>query len=364
MKRVFIILLLLPAFFCKAYAETPEEQAMRLFDTTQMEAGMQEDELAISGSVTPKNYDVSSALSRLWRSFLNRLREEARTSFGFAGKMLALVFLCAFACSVCEEDKIRDMIEICAVCAAAVFLTGSLDSLVAQTTQAVYRLSDYSKAALPVVYTAAAASGGVSSAALGYAGACLALDVMMSLSQQAVLPLIYASLSLTLANVVFPNPMLAAIEKLFKWAAKTVLTGATIAFTAYLGMSSLISTRFDAAAIKATRTVISSTLPVVGGMLSDASSAVLSAAAVVLSCTGVFGLIAVCAMCAAPFAVLSVKGLLFRAVAVIAEAVHSPQLQRLFSGVGGAVGLLMGLLGCNAIMLFLSFAAAIKVVSA
>ena len=59
-----------------------------------------------------------------------------------------------------------------------------------------------------------------------------------------------------------------------------------------------------------------------------------------------------------------VKRFLFKAVAAAAEAVQNPRLQKLFSCVGSAAGMLMGLLGCNAMMLFLSFTAAMKAVSA
>ena len=364
MKKIMLIMLLLPAFFGKAYADGPTGQALQIFEAGRMEAGLNEEERDIGGEIEPGTYDVASALSRLWCAFGKKLKEQVHAELGFALKLLALVFLCAFCGTVCNAEKIRGLIEICGVCAAAGLLAGGMNSLAAQTTEAVYRLSDYSKAALPVLYTASAASGRVSSAAFGYARACLALDVMMSFSQKAVLPLIYASLSLTLVNAVFPNPMLEAMERLTKWGAKTVLTAVTITFTACIGISSLITAKFDAATIKTTRAVISGALPVVGGLLSDASAAVLSAAGAVLSCAGAFGLIAVCAMCIGPFAVLSVKCILFKSVAAIAESVQSPQLRRLFSGIESAVGLMMGLLGCNAMMLFLSFASAIKVVSA
>lgn len=363
MKQLFLILLIIPVFQGTAYAEGLTEQTLDIFEVTQMESGLNAEEREIGGVISTDGYDVGSALSRLWLSFAAKLRELVKEELGFAVKLVMIVIVCAFSTSLCVDEKVRSMIEICAACMAAVLLTGGVDSLVMQTSDAVYRLSDYSKAALPAVYTAAAASGSVSSAAIGYAKATLALDVVMSLSQKAVTPLIYATLSLTLADVIFPNPMLAAMGRFNKWAAKTLLTAATLTFTAMLGISSLISTKVDAAALKATRTVISGVLPVVGGMVSDASAAVLAAGSVVLSCMGAFGLIAVCSMCVGPFAVLSIKGLMFKAVATMAESVQISRLQRLFAGISGAVGLLMGLLGANAVMLFLSFAAALKVVA-
>lgn len=364
MRQLLCVFLLLPLLFCKAHAQEPISDAMDIFDAGIMERGLSEEEAEISGELGYGDYNISGALVRLWRSVLERLKTELRAGLGFGAALLALVFLCAFAGAVCTEDRIRDAIEICGACTAAALMTGSMNSLVSETVEAIYRLSDYSKAALPVLYTAAAASGAVSSSAVRYAAACLGLDVMMSLAQKAVIPLIYAYLALTLSGAIFPNPLLAAMEQLSKWAAKTVLTASTIAFTAYLSICSLVSTSVDAAAVKATRTVISTTLPVVGGMLSDASAAVLAAAGVVRSCTGAFGLVAVSAMCAGPIVLLSVKSFLFKAVAAAAESVQNARLKKLFSGLGSALALLMGLLGCNAIMLFLSFAAGMKAVTA
>ena len=56
------------------------------------------------------------------------------------------------------------------------------------------------------------------------------------------------------------------------------MTGMTIAFTAYINLTGLISGSADAAAIRTAKTLISTVLPVVGGIASDASSAVLAAA--------------------------------------------------------------------------------------
>jgi len=363
MRRILLILLLVPAFLCPAYAQEPDSAAMDIFGAEKMQSGLSREEKEISGPLGGGSYDVGGAMKRLWHGFCERMLAELHVGLGFAVRMLSLVFLCAFASAVCEKEKMREAIEICAACAAAGLLAGDVNSLISRTLESVYRLSDYSRVSLPVLYTAAAAGGAVSSAAVRYAAACLSLEVLMSLAQRAVIPLIYAFLALALGNAVFSNPILTAMERLTKWAAKTVLTAATLAFTSYLSLSSLISTGIDAAAIKATRTVISTGLPVVGGMLADASAAVLSAAAVVRSCTGAFGLVAVCAMCLGPLAMLSVKSFLFKAVAAAAESVQTPRLQRLFSAVGGAVGLLMGLLGACAIMLFLSFAAAMKAVT-
>ena len=346
MKKILIMLVILPAFFGCAWAEEIDGQALEIFESGKMEQGLKEHELEIIGSVEPAQFDAFPALSRLWNAFLSEIQNRLRENLGFAVELFGLILFSALAGALCGDEKIRAAVEILTFCFAAFLLAGNVDSLVSQTLETIYRLSDYSRTAVR------------------YAAACLAMDVMMSLSQKAVIPLVYDALALGLANILFPNPILSAMEALSKWAAKTIMTWAALAFTAYLSLSSVVSTSVDAAAIKAMRSVVSGVLPVVGGMLSDASAAVLSAASVIRSCTGAVGLIAVSVVCAGPLALLCVKRFLFKAVAAAAEAVQNPRLQKLFSCVGSAAGMLMGLLGCNAMMLFLSFTAAMKAVSA
>ena len=362
--RAFLLflLLLLEIVPRPAYAAELEQSAAGLFETQRMEQGMSAREREISGAVPTADYDAQNAMRRLWRAFAERLRQEAKGSAGCAASLLALVFGAGFASALSRDGKHRGVIDVCGACAAAVLLLGNVDSLVSETTEALFHLSDYSKAALPVVFTAAAAGGAVSSAGARYASASLALDVMMSLSQKAVIPLIYAYLSLSITDALFPNPLIAAVGRLTKWMARITMTGSALAFSVCIGITSLITTAVDASAVKTARMVISGALPVVGGMVSDASAAVLAAANVVRSCTGAFGLVAVCAMCVGPFAVLSVRTIVFKAAAAAADSVQSARLHSLLGCVGDTVAMLMGLLGTCAVMLFLSFGSAMKAV--
>ena len=119
----------------------------------------------------------------------------------------------------------------------------------------------------------------------------------------------------------------------------------------------------DAAAVKGTKTVISSVLPVVGGILSDAASVVLASASIIKSSAGVFALMGVCALCLGPFAAIGVKLLLFRLCAAAASAVEGKRLALLLGDLSAALGMLLGVLGTVTIMLFISFMAAIRTVS-
>lgn len=364
MRVLLLILLLLPGFAVPAYAGGIYEQAADETGIYAVEEELPETAREISGALkVDGSYDTENALERLWHSFADSVKGELGQNLKTAASLIAIAMLCALSGSLCSGKPLKEYINIAGCCAAAVSLLGSVDSIVGQTVSALNQLSDYSKAALPAIFTAAAACGAVGSASAKYAATCLALDVLMSLSQKLIIPLVYSYLALAVAGSVFPNSLLSNTAKLTKWMAVTVMTAMTIAFSAYIGMTGLVAGSIDATAIKTARTVISTSLPVVGGIISDASGAVLSAASVIKNSAGVFGLIAVCALCAGPFAVLSVRMLVLKAAAAASDMVPNSRLSGLISSVSAAMGLLLGLLGCCGIMLFISITAGIKAVS-
>ena len=364
MKKLLCILLLLPLFVSKAYAETDYAAIGDVFGAQEMEAPLREEERGIAGRLSiDGGYDGRGALHRLWTSFLRHCRDAVRETLGLGTQLTAILLGCSLSSALIADRKQLLWVELSGCSASCLLLVGSVNSLVSQTLETIYRLSDYSRAALPVVFTAAAASGAPSSAAAKYAAISFALDVLMSLSQKCIIPLIDAYLAAILAGSLFPNAFLSGAARFCKWTGGILMTGCTLVFTVYLSMTGIVSSALDAAAVKTARTVISTTLPVIGGMIADASAAVLSAAGIVKSCAGVFGLIAVSAISIAPFAVMGVKTLVLKAVSVLAESLDCPRFSALYAGISTAVSMLMGLLGSCCIMLFLSLVSGMKAVS-
>ena len=367
MKKVFTLLLVIAFFPCwalEAHAEDIYSQAATEFGADKLEDTLSKEEKEIMGEMKlDGQYDAGGALSRLWRSFVAKLVSEIRANVSHFTALVAICLIAALCTSLTGSSTSTAFIELAGCGGAAILMLGSIDSIVSQTVEAMYRLSDYSEAALPVIFTASAASGSVTSAAAKFAAVSFALDVLMSISQRLIIPVIYAFLAMTLANSMFPNHILSGVQRLCKWAAATMMTGMTLAFTTYIGMVGAIGSAVDTTAVKTARSFISGTLPVVGGMISDASAMVLSAAGVVKNCAGVFGLIAVCVMCSGPFALLSVKMLFLKAVSAISDSMDGQRLSSLFTGLSNTMSLLLGLLGSCGIMLFISLTAGMKAVS-
>lgn len=364
MKRLVLLILIIPLLISSAWADELSDAAESIIEPDRLESALEHDALEVSGELRlDGSYDTKGALSRLWSKLVGKIDETIENEFGAFVSLVAIALLCACADAMSGGGKASDYISIIACCSAAQLVVGGVDSIVSQTIGALNQMSDFSKAAMPAVFTAATACGAVISSSAKYAAVCLGIDVIMSVSQKLLIPLVYAYIALSVSNSLFDNSVLRGVARLIKWTATTLMTFLTIAFCGYITITGIITGAGDAVAVKTAKTVISTTLPVIGGIVSDAASVVLSAAGLIKNSAGAFSLIAVCAICIGPFAVLSVKLFFLRAAAAAADAAQGVRLGALLNSVSEAMGLLLGLMGSNAIMMFISFTSAIKVVA-
>ena len=161
MLAVLILLCALPE--C-AYAEELAERAAEEAGAYSLEEQLTDEEKEISGKLSfDGSYDAGGAIARVWKSFLNNIVSELRDNLSFGATLITIALLCALGGSLCSSKGISEYIEIAGCCGAAMIMLKGVDGIVSQTVESMFRLSDYSKAALPVIFTAAAAGGALTS---------------------------------------------------------------------------------------------------------------------------------------------------------------------------------------------------------
>ncbi len=236
-------------------------------------------------------------------------------------------------------------------------------SVVSLGAAALGDLRDFSAALLPTLTAAAAASGAVGSAGAKYAAAAMFTDLLLSLAENLIFPLICAYTAAVAAGAALGTGQLASATRLIYWLTKTLMRGLVLAFTAYLGITGVVAGQADAAAVKAARTALSAALPVVGRTIADVSESIVAGAGVLRGSIGVFGVLAVGAMAALPVLRLGLRCLLFKAAAALAGVIAAGRLGRLIDGIGSAYGLVLGLVGAASVMELLAVFSLMKVVS-
>ena len=235
-----------------------------------------------------------------------------------------------------------------------ILLLRPANSLIQLGVDTVRTVSEYCKLLLPVMTAALAGSGGTTTSAALYAGTAVFDAVLTSLISNVLVPLLYVYLCFSITNSALGDDTLKKLSGFVKWLATWGLKTVLYAFTGYIGITGVISGATDAAALKATKLTISGMVPVVGGILSDASEAVLVGAGLVRNATGIYGLLAVTALCIRPFLQIGVQYLLLKSTGAIAGLFGSKRCVSLIQDFSWTMGLLLAMTGTGCLMVMLS----------
>lgn len=250
-----------------------------------------------------------------------------------------------------ETGKIVDLTGAVAV---SVMLLGCTNALIALGTDTIGELTGYGKLLLPVLTSAMAAQGGVSGSAALYTGTVIFDSVLGTLISRLIVPLIHVFLALSSANCAVGEGMLEKLAGFVKWIMVWCLKIVLYVFTGYMSITGVVSGTTDAAALKAAKLTISGMVPVVGGILSDASEAVLVSAGVVKNTAGIYGLLAVLAVVFGPFLRIGVHYLLLKASGAVCEVFGSRRLTKLVADFTTAMGLVLAMTGSVCLLLLIS----------
>lgn len=236
--------------------------------------------------------------------------------------------------------------------AASLFL--SLNSLIRLGADTVTELSEYGKLLLPVMTAAMAAQGaGTASAAL-YTGTAVFDMVLSSLIANLLVPMVYLYLALAAANSATGEELLKKMRDFVKWLVSWCLKTILTVFTTYMSITGVVSGATDAAVLKAAKVTISSVVPVVGGILSDASEAVLVSAGLMKNAAGIYGILVILAVFLEPFLRIGIHYMIMKVTAAVCGLFGTKRITDLIEDFSTAMGLLLAMTGSACLLLLIS----------
>lgn len=286
------------------------------------------------------------------KAAIARIAPELKHAAGSCLALLAIVLLASLFNSM-PGSNVR-VIRFVTTLALTLLLLGNANSMINLCTQTVQAISDYSKLLLPVMTGALAAQGGMTSATAIYAGTALFNTVLTSLIAKLLVPLVYVFLALSAANSAAGEQILKKLRDFVKWLMTWGLKTILYIFTGYMSITGVITGTADAAAVKAAKLTISGVIPVVGGILSDASETVIVSAGVMKNAVGLYGLLAIVAIWITPFLQIGTQFLLLKLTAALCSVLGVKDATDLIEDFSGAMGILLGMIGAVSFLMLIS----------
>ena len=346
-RKLLILLLLLPLLALSAGAsQTMDEVEIEL--PAEAQAYMPDSE----------NGFLSGLLEVLQKAFL-AVVPGLRESVAVCAGVLAATILCALF-QAGDTGLRTPTANLLGAAAIGALLLRQTDVLIRQGLETIQAISDFGKLLLPVMSASLVASGGSVTASALYLGTALFDSVLSSLISKLLAPLLYLFLALSLGSAAIGGCMLGRMRDFFKNVITWGLKGILSVFSAYMAITGVVSGSADATAVKLTKMTISGMVPVVGGILSDATETVLVGASAVRSTAGVTGLLAVLALTAVPFLELVMQYLLLKLTSALCGVVGTPEHGAVTEGFAQAMGLILAMVGTGCLLQLISIVCFMK----
>ena len=306
---------------------------------------------------------LDQGLSALLNSAADQAGGLFQASISTAVKLVVVALLCALAESAgAGEGEGLQAVTIAGALAITALTMTDMDTMIGLGRDTLEKMEGFSELLLPAVAVLTAATGGITGAAARQSATVLFSQLLISAMDRLLVPLVYAFVAVSCAHAAVGNPGLKKVADLLKNTITFLLTALLLAFVGYLTASGAIAGSVDAAAVKAAKLAISRAIPVVGGILADASESVLAGAGALRSAVGAAGMIVVLAICLTPFLQLALQYLVYKAAAALCATVAQPKLSGLIDAIGSAFGLVLGMTGAGALVLLVSLVSAVKAV--
>lgn len=190
-------------------------------------------------------------------------------------------------------ENFSEPLNIVIGCAVAITVFASSAGVISQGMSAVETTSDFMLALIPVLVGIITAAGNPTLALTYGSFAMAAAQAAAQTAGNIITPLCGAFSAFGVSASLSPELKLIKLADMIKKLTIGVLSFVAAAFSAVLGLKSLLAGSADTLASKGIKLALSSAVPIVGGALSDAYSSIIGSVSLLKSTVGVFGVIAV-----------------------------------------------------------------------
>lgn len=310
----------------------------------------------------PSDVDVSinsktsldDGIKGIWRRIRNESGAIFTRSLSCIGVVIIVSVLGAVVNSM-QGSLVKTSVYIDAISAVAISAaaSGNINTVVGMSEAAIGEMCDFSKVLFPTLAASVAASGSPVGAVVRHSASVLFSSTCVTIISSVLIPLVYMYIASATANAAIENTPIGKICSFIEWIITGSLKVMLTLFLAYISISGFVASTGDMVGVK-TLTAISGAVPVVGGILSNATGAVLSGAKVLKNSIGIFGLISVASICLTPCLILGINYLLFKAVSTVLSPICEAKCSELVGKIGTSFGIMLGITASCAMLLFIA----------
>lgn len=220
--------------------------------------------------------------------------------------------------------------------------------------EAIGNMVGFMQSLIPVLLTLLAALGNLTSVALLHPVIYLSLNILGTLTQNVVFPLIFCSAILGIITQLSERFQVSRLADLFRDGSVLLLGLFLTIFTGILAVQGVAGAVTDGVGLRTARFLTGAFVPVVGGILSDAVDVVLGCSLFIKNAVGIVGVLAIFFLCTIPVIKILAAAVMYRLAGALLQPVGARELSDSLHLMGNHLFLVFGAVIAVGLMFFIA----------
>ena len=252
----------------------------------------------------------------------------------------AICILCGLlngAKSEFVSEGTSNVIFFVCYCSILLLILSSVFALMEDVTKNISGLQKQMAAALPIILTLMAASGGSSSVAIYTPAVAFLSNIIVQAVVYLVLPLITLIILFSVIGNLSGKVKLNKFNDFFKSLAKWVMGICITVFTLFLTAQGITASVYDGISFRIAKYTVGNTIPIVGGFLKDGMDLILASSILIKNAVGGFGIILIIASIMSPFISILAFSMFLKVTAAVVQPVADSRISEFFTNLSAGI---------------------------
>lgn len=305
--------------------------------------------------------------SNMYKKILNLLGTEIKTGIRSLISILVIIIIHSILKSVSESlenDNISKLIYYVQYIAIVTIVMGNFSDIINLVKETTVNLVGFMNTLIPVLISLMLYTGSVTTTSILEPIILFMINFIGNLIQDILIPVMLIITSISVVSKISDKIQIEKISKFLK-SSTTWLLG--IILTVFVGVVSLegtLSSSVDGITAKTAKTIVSSSIPVVGKILGDVVDSVLGCGVILKNAVGFLGVIIIIGICILPILKLAVLMFSYKLVASISEVIADAKIVKLLDEISEIFKILFAILVTISFMVIIGVTLLIKMSNA
>lgn len=303
----------------------------------------------------------------MYKKILNLLGTEIKTGIRSLISILVIIIIHSILKSVSESlenDNISKLIYYVQYIAIVTIVMSNFSDIINLVKETTVNLVGFMNTLIPVLISLMLYTGSVTTTSILEPIILFMINFIGNLIQDILIPVMLIITSISVVSKISDKIQIEKISKFLK-SSTTWLLG--IILTVFVGVVSLegtLSSSVDGITAKTAKTIVSSSIPVVGKILGDVVDSVLGCGVILKNAVGFLGVIIIIGICILPILKLAVLTFSYKLVASISEVIADAKIVKLLDEISEIFKILFAILVTISFMVIIGVTLLIKMSNA